>query len=602
MFLSLYKYLFLSITLFLLSACGNDSGSTTEPEPTVPEAMLTDVVIEGGQLRQDFSVDGEAYIVDVASYVSSIALTLDIEHETEASIAAVLSVDPESTDDDLALSIEDGVLDFQLPILSDVTVTVTFTQEDFPERSYSFTFERPEEISLEQVVNIASLAGFEFSDGDRFGSSVDYDGKRVAVGVDRYDGQDAEGNAITDSGAVAVFEQDDQGAWSYTLIQAPNASANNQYFGSSVAIKDDILVASMPYDNGDADATLGNYNENFFGAGAVFVFIRNPESAAWEAMHYVRSETVVSDEYFGTGFTLWVDEVTGATQLAMLVHDSSNGSSIEVFERNYVAADEDEEASDIFEHVSTLTGIYIQGNIFSSNALKLNDDFLVYGQAGEDYAGGNTADFGRVAVFPRRADGTFHTEDIQYIEHTPTVSVTGRRLGYAVSLYENRLAIGAPGDGVGGMVHTYTYTADTDDDGDADAWEFEESIEGSNTIAGDDFGISVHLIENLLAVGARGNDGDASTTEDTVIDLAAADHVDDSGGIYTFVARERSEDTTTPLWVQDWYQKASDASANDGFGEYVFIGADGSILGSALGGEADSADQGADAGSWYLFQ
>ena len=419
--------------------------------------------------------------------LSSIALTLDIEHETEASIVAILSVDPESTDDDLALSIEDGLLDFQLPILSDVTVTVTVTQEDYPEKSYTFTFERPEEISLEQVVNIASLAGFEFSSGDGFGVSVDYDGKRVAVGVDSYDGQDAEGNAITDSGAVAVFEQDEQGVWSYTLIQAPNASANNQYFGSSVAIKDDILVASMPYDYGDADATLGNYNENFFEAGAVFVFIRNPESSAWEATHYVRSEIVSDEENFGSEVALWVDEETGVTQLAVIVINDSV-DSIEVFERNYVAADEDEEASDIFEHVSTLTGIFIQGNMLSSNALKLNGDFLVYGQAGEDYAGGNTADFGRVAVFPRRADGTFHTEDIQYIEHTPTVSVTGRRLGYAVSLYENRLAIGAPGDGVGGMVHTYTYTADTDDDGEADAWEFEESIEGSNTIAGDDFG------------------------------------------------------------------------------------------------------------------
>ena len=601
MFLSIYKYLFLSITFFVLTACGNDSGSTTEPEPTVPEAMLADVVIEGGQLRQDFSVDGEAYIVDVASYASSIALTLDVEHETEADIVAVLSVDPDSTDDDLALSIEDGLLDFQLPILSDVTVTVTVTQEDYPEKFYTFTFERPEEISLEQVVNIASLAGFEFSSGDGFGVSVDYDGKRVAVGVDRYDGQDAEGNAITDSGAVAVFEQDDQGVWSYTLIQAPNASANNQYFGSSVAIKDDILVASMPYDYGDADATLGNYNENFFGSGSVFVFIRNTETTVWEATHYVRSETVADEEYFGDGVALWVDEVTGATLLAVTVTNASI-NSIEIFERNYVAAHGDEETSDVFEHISTVTGIYTQGNIFSSNALKLNGDFLVLGEAGEDYAGGDDDNFGRVAVFPRRADGTFHTEDVQYIEHTPTVSVTGRRLGYAVSLYENRLAIGAPGDGVGGMVHTYTYTADTDDDGEADAWEFEESIEGSNTIAGDDFGISVHLIENLLAVGARGNDGDASTTEDTVIDLAAADHVDDSGGIYTFVARERSEDTTTPLWVQDWYQKASDASANDGFGEYVFIGADGSILGSALGGEADSADQGADAGSWYLFQ
>ena len=601
MFLSLYKYLFLSITFFVLTACGNDGGSTTEPEPTVPEAMLADVVVEGGQLRQDFSVDGEAYIVDVASYASSIVLTLDVEHETEADIVAVLSIDPDSTDDDLALSIEDGVLDFQLPILSDVTVTVTVTQEAYSERSYSFTFERPEEISLEQVVNIASLAGFEFSSGDRFGSSVDYDGKRVAVGVDLYDGQNAEGNAIVDSGAVAVFEQDDQGAWSYTLIQAPNASGNNRFFGGSLAIKNDILVASSNYDRGDADSALGNYNENLYDAGAVFVFIRNTETAVWEATHYVRSESIDIEEYFGTEVALWVDEVTGKTQLAVTVGNSF-GDSIEVFERNYVAAHGDEEASDVFEHVSTLTGIHIQGGISSSNSLKLNGGFLVYGQAGEDYAGGSADNFGRVAVFPRRADGTFHTEDVQYIEHTSTVTVTGRRLGYAVSLYENRLAIGAPGDGLGGMVHTYTYTADTDDDGEADAWEFEESIEGSNTIAGDDFGISVHLIENLLAVGARGNDGDASTTVSTVIDTAAADHVDGSGGIYTFVARERSEDTTTPLWVQDWYQKASDASANDGFGEYVFIGADGSILGSALGGEADSADQGADAGSWYLFQ
>jgi len=148
--------------------------------------------------------------------------------------------------------------------------------------------------------------------------------------------------------------------------------------------------------------------------------------------------------------------------------------------------------------------------------------------------------------------------------------------GSAMSLSAdgNTLAIGAPGeDSVATGVSTGSSGSDgadntTDDSGavymfsrNGGVWEQQAYIKASNTEMGDKFGFGVSLSANgnTLAVGAP--EEDRST-----------------GAVYVF---NRSGGT----WSQQAYVKASNAGANDSFGEVVGLSADGNTLAVGASGE-----------------
>jgi hypothetical protein len=106
---------------------------------------------------------------------------------------------------------------------------------------------------------VVILTASDAEDGDEFGCSVSIGGDFVVVGADHEDG------AGTDSGAAYIFDRNQDGpdAWGEVLkLTASDAEANDQ-FGWSVAISNDSVVISAPYE-GDNGVDLG----------AVYVFHR----------------------------------------------------------------------------------------------------------------------------------------------------------------------------------------------------------------------------------------------------------------------------------------------------------------------------------------
>jgi hypothetical protein len=123
-------------------------------------------------------------------------------------------------------------------------------------------------------------------------------------------------------------------------------------------------------------------------------------------------------------------------------------------------------------------------------------------------------------------------------------------------------------------------------------------LKASNTDGGDNFGRSVSLEKDLLAVGASLEDSNATGVHGGQDDNSAGK----SGAVYLFT-RNNGE------WSQIAYVKASNSNADDQFGASVAVTAETLAVGaplegsSAVGVNSNQADNTASgAGAVYVFE
>ena len=112
------------------------------------------------------------------------------------------------------------------------------------------------------------------------------------------------------------------------------------------------------------------------------------------------------------------------------------------------------------------------------------------------------------------------------------------------------------------------------------SWSQQAYIKASNTANADQFGISLSLSGdgNTLAVGANAEDSNATGINGDQSDNSASS----SGAAYVYVRSGTS-------WSQQAYIKASNAEANDFFGQSLSLSADGNTLAVGANGEASNA-------------
>jgi len=239
----------------------------------------------------------------------------------------------------------------------------------------------------------------------------------------------------------------------------------------------------------------------------------------------------------------------------------------------------------------------------------LSGDTLAVGAIGEDSAatgvngaqGDNSmGSTGAVYVFVR--SGTTWSQQA-YIKASNTGAFD--EFGYSVALSGDTLAVGAIGEdsaatGVNGAqgdsaafagaVYVFVRSGAT--------WSQQAYIKASNTDAIDEFGYSVALSGDTLAVGA-----DQESSAATGVNGPQADNTaSDSGAVYVFV---RSGTT----WSQQAYVKASNTGANDEFGFSVALSGDTLAVGAVQESSAATGVNGAQtnnsaatAGAVYVLQ
>ncbi len=215
----------------------------------------------------------------------------------------------------------------------------------------------------------------------------------------------------------------------------------------------------------------------------------------------------------------------------------------------------------------------------------------------------SAAEAGAVYVFTRDGAGVWSQQ--AYIKASNTDA--GDEFGCSVALsgdtlavsapFENRAATGINGDqssnSAAGSGAVYVFTRN------AGVWSQQAYIKASNTDAFDEFGTSVALSGDTLAVGAT-EDRSAATG----IDGDQGNTGDENGAAYVFTRDGAG------VWSQQAYIKASNTDDGDHFGLSVALSLSGDTLavgarfedGAATGIDADLFDhRAADAGAAYVF-
>ena len=592
----LQKYFFLTLLCFVsffLVGCGDDNSAASsqviddEPDDDVVEdstparAVLSSVTVDGGLLQQAFSNDESAentYIIDVARYNTTDTLTIDVMPETGATVAATLSTDPDDSASDTTLTGDSFTIN-----IADITVTsvltVVITKANQTTTTYTFTVDASSRSSLpEEIQDIILLAGVSLHEDDLLGTDMDFDGDRIVIGLPGYDGS-VDSSTVSDSGAALILARS-EATWKATFLQPPALSASDA-FGSTVAIQEGMVIVGAPGEDGDASSTLAEANDNLMNSGAVHVYEYDAMSMSWNASHYIKSSIPVAEGAFGALIDVWF--ATNSPSTAQIAVGSSGADTVEVFVRTVESATDNTPASDDFQILGSVASIDFDPLLLGQNPIELNHRFLLVGQPSYDDNLLNRVNQGLINLYYRPGGAT--TAFSSSADHATGIGGlrTGSQYGYAVAIYDNYIVAGEPGSSNGGRVHIDEFTEETFVDDDyvetSTYLETEYTVEAPNTNSGDRFGSSVDLLGNVLLVGAPGNDGNAETTLDTIIDPDADDYVDNSGAIYTFLGEDDPDDAADAFWEVDAFLKPTDVQAEDAFGSVTRIAEDGTVVG-----------------------
>ena len=383
-----------------------------------------------------------------------------------------------------------------------------------------------------------------------------------------------------------------------TYIKASNTGDNDR-FGYSVSLDGDTLAVGSPYESSAAIGIDGDQaDDSAEWSGAVYVFIR--QSGVWSQQAYIKPFNTEAGDIFGLEVSLDGESLA----VGAIGEQSSIGGINTGFETDNSQVIEGGGGA-VYVFVRSGTVWTQQAYIKASNtgdgdgfgaALQLDGDTLAVGAYLEDSRGvgvnGDEVDHpsgedsGAVYVF-KRTDASWVQE--AYIKMDTIISPA--QFGLSVALEADTLVAGADRtDVAAGLVVSFTRLGSV--------WTQEAVITPTLRGDNDQFGFSLDLFADTLAVGAVGEDSAAlgvntgGETDDSALN---------SGAVYVFTR-------AAGLWTQEAYIKASNVEADDVFGYHVSleqnrlgVGAKGESS-AATGYDGDESDNSVvSSGAVYLF-
>lgn len=539
----------------------------------------------------------EAQTFSGSIVAQEVALTITGDSLTGASVSGV------------ATALGKETTPIALP-LGSTTLAVELTATGGLSKVYQLEFDRGGS-ALEQVAyGKASRAGAN----KQFGYSIALSKDTLAVGAageasstTGINGNQAD-NSATFAGAVYVFVRIGATWEQQAYIKASNTEAND-YFGSKVALSGNTLVVSATGEDSSAIGINGNQANNGADAsGAAYVFVRNGTS--WAQQAYVKASNPQAGAGFGISLALSGDtlaigapgESSNATGINGDQANSGAGSSGAVYvyarsgttwtQQAYVKASNTDQ-SDQFGVSIALSGdtLAVGAHQESSSATGIN----------QNQSDNNAYSSGAVYVFDRV--GITWTQQA-YLKASNTG--INDHFGDSVALSDNTLAVGAFAeasratgvngdqldDSASGSGAVYVFVRD------GAAWVQQAYLKASNTETGDRFGDEVALSGDTVAVGARGEDSNATGVNGGQTDNSA----NSAGAAYIFVRKGTA-------WTQREYVKASNTGLLHQFGFEIALSRDTVALGAigessnAIGVNGNQADNStSSAGAVYIYR
>lgn len=359
------------------------------------------------------------------------------------------------------------------------------------------------------------------ADADDPQVAVAADGNTLVVGAPLEGGIDG---LELGRGAVYVFTRTGT-TWNTqpTLLRAPNGEGSSgpfvqgDRFGEAVALSADgaTLIVGAPREDGSNTSTVENENNDAEDAGAVYIFVRN--AGTYELQAYLKPtpallDTVITGDQFGSAVALAADGQTVVVGSALAESGirpiSFNDGSAYVFTRDAAS----------WTQRALLEGL----NTADSELDRFGRSVAI------------SSDGSVIAVAAPFDDG-----DVSSTPQNPNDNAS-----------------------IAGAVYVFATT-------DRLQWQRQAYLKAPNAESEDTFGIGLALSPdgNTLAIGATGEDGDASSTLNN-----ENDNLEGAGAVYVYTRSDGSW-SATPA-----YLKSSSAVAVADFGTSLAFTAQGNEL------------------------
>jgi len=362
--------------------------------------------------------------------------------------------------------------------------------------------------------------------GAQFGWSVAISGDTIVVGAFTAD--------PLETGVAYVFKRDGAGNWSQQgRLTASNAQFDDQ-FGISVAISGDTIIVGANREDSNATGVNGDgANNSLSEAGAAYVFTRDG-AGNWSEQAYLKASNTGGIDQFGASVA-----ISGDTAIIGAVAESSNATGV-------------------------------NGN--------QADNSVAGAGAAYVFVRSSTGDWSQQAYLkPSSAASNFENFGV-------SVSISGDTVGIG-SQSEDSGSFGINGDesdkSTSGAGAAYVFVRDG-----AGNWTQQAYIKASNTGSNDNFGVSVAVVGDQLAVAANFEGSSATGINGDQSDNSAGG----SGAAYAFTR------DGTGTWSQAAYLKASNTESGDIFGISVAASGDTAVVGAlredsdATGVDGDQAN------------
>ena len=343
----------------------------------------------------------------------------------------------------------------------------------------------------------AFLKASDAKEWAQFGTRVALSGDLLAVSAI------GEGTA----GTVYLFERFD-GFWYETAQLAPSNAQLNDLFGDSIAIAEDTVVVTAPWeDGGFGGVNPDGANNDLDYSGAAYVFERDGDS--WRQAAYLKAETPEAWELFGLSVAM-----SGAT----IAVGAGGDSSVYVFDRvdgNWV-------------QTSRLFATSPADGYSFGRSVSLWGNRMAVGAGGEE--------FSRGAAYVLERQGPSWVQTARLVASNRGSS---DGFGNEIVVHENRIAVGAPyedspaagingdgssnGAGSSGAAYLFELVEGS--------WTETAYIKASDPQPVDFFGQSISMTSRTLAIGAPSEDGFGTGVGAEQDDFRTAE---DSGAVYVF--------------------------------------------------------------------
>lgn len=350
--------------------------------------------------------------------------------------------------------------------------------------------------------------------GDEFGYSVAISGDTVVIGKPN------DHDMGTKAGAVYVYKSD---GMEWKMVQKLTDSLNgmnNDNFGTSVAIQDDIIVVGAPGVDLEAE------NSVYKNAGAAYIFRWNQVDALWENEDRLISEYPMEGGDFGRAVAIDKGRVVVGAPKEYLFR-----GSVYVFKWN-------EDTSTWQRDGNRILAPLMEQNSGFGFSVAIDDNTIVVGAPEKNIEGEKV---GAIYVYERLVDGWSGGKMISPEQASPYI-----RFGFAVSLEGNLIVVGTPKDDYDGITSGSTFIFRLIDD----VWYEEARLLASDRSMTDLFGNSVAILNGKVAIGAPKDDNENGNN---------------AGSVYLFGIE-------SDTWVEIAKVTASDGEEGDEFGYSLAIG------------------------------